>query len=539
MRSLLHVSLLHVSLLHLAEAIVLFPDSGRDVRCRPTTSVRLDGASLLRSYVGDSPKSVGGDDFYVSVVGDGGFDVAVAHVADVGDGTYRLKFSRIEEPAYHGDSREPGMHAVLLFSCGDGRLDPPHKQAWNGSGALNVNLLVESCASPRREQSTTLSCAAFHEWASTTESPTTRINLDDFDGVIAVGDSTVRMFSPLSASLGPVLGHLRLRYVPMNTLDRCSDAAAAAANKSAGKRHRELVLLGAGTWDLLDGKARSDLAGYKELLASCMRLIRGALPNAQLMLRSLMAVHPQRVACTQAICDRGTFGGYSCGAACRARVKYLSASRAERLYTAQEHVAAAEGVPTLASMYALTSRHAHYTHESDGRHYTAFFNDWLWWRHFSSWQATTRNTSLCATQSQAAPHASGSCSISLIKQDSRAACTHGVSFGCTPGTRSMAWVRNCRGLFRCETGQGVTTFGCGFPAGRKDHNCSCDSTNVCDDANPYNGPRRGSSLDARLKEAEERNTRYEHADRPKPVPVPFYGRPAPAVQRVTRTEQRG
>ena len=61
--------------------------------------------------------------------------------------------------------------------------------------------------------------------------------------------------------------------------------------------------------------------------------------------------------------------------------------------------------------------------------------------------ATGRSEGLLAAQ-----HGNFTCR--LVRQDSRKACAHGISFGCIMHTNSM-WVEGCRGAFHCGAAQPV------------------------------------------------------------------------------------
>ena len=68
-------------------------------------------------------------------------------------------------------------------------------------------------------------------------------------------------------------------------------------------------------------------------------------------------------------------------------------------------------------------------------------------------------------------HAPTTCGVELLSQHSFAKCTLGKSFGCVNATH--AYVRSCRGVFRCASGA-ADGFACGYPPGRDNYACACD-----------------------------------------------------------------
>ena len=68
-------------------------------------------------------------------------------------------------------------------------------------------------------------------------------------------------------------------------------------------------------------------------------------------------------------------------------------------------------------------------------------------------------------------HRLGSCSVTLVKQHSNAACIAGKSFGCD--SNGDVWARGCRGHFRCGAQDEDARFACGFPPGRPAYTCKC------------------------------------------------------------------
>lgn len=454
--------------------------AGTQHKCLPTTSVRLRADGLLDSFHGAARKGTGGDEYYVRVVEDGR-EVAVADALDNQDGSYSLSFVQVEMPAPRGPTSAAALRVLLQFSCGVGGHDPPFKARWNASGWTLHEMPIK--LAPSAPPAVTLVSPA-------SPLPVARIDLRKYEALAAIGDSTVRHFRPLLISTLP----LKFTYTDASGAiyyraggqrkPTCEVAADSALAAQGGVNHgaRQLVLFGVGAWDLFDettATALTTAAQYKAAFVQCLQQIKRRFPGGTLVLKSLFTMHPQRVDCEKAMCQSRMWGMASCGARCYARTKYMSASRAHRLFDLQEEAAAAEGVPTLAALHGLTSRHAHQTVQGDGLHFTPPFNDFLWAYHFGP---RPRTSSRCIRSMRARPSTSSPprCQPSLVEQHSLARCTAGVSFGyasqlACSGLRQNAkhralWVRNCRGMFRCGNGPIVE---CGFPPGRSAYNCSC------------------------------------------------------------------
>ena len=288
-----------------ARALVLHHTDATSSECLPTTSMRLradtvgqiGNGGVIDSFHGRERKRVGGDDLYVSIVEDG-FDVAVAHVNDLADGSYELFFERVEMPAprapprasHRKDTAQPAqLRVVLQFSCGIGRLSPPLKQWWNDSGWIRQTL-------PLRRAQGAPSSQALVPAASLAPASPSLIDLHRFAAIAAIGDSTLRMFRPLDSTQVPQL-HFTDCSGAMNWRPgMCQDAANAALKAQGGRSHgsRQLVIFGSGSWDILDSRGFSPrrdtssttLEQYKVQFTKCFarhppRVPRRHLPNEE------------------------------------------------------------------------------------------------------------------------------------------------------------------------------------------------------------------------------------------------------------------
>lgn len=435
----------------------------------------------MQSYDEFGKKKVGGDEYYVSIRVSGR-DVAVAHVSDQHDGSYALLYQRVELPLDPTTSEHASLHVVLQYTCGGGRLDPPLKDRMPTSGAVNALLLV------RRATHAPPLIQYVPPTPAQPEVEVAKIDLSSFDAIVAIGDSTMRQFRPrdaVASRMALPMGFHQLSFViTPESASRCAQSARFARSAyGGGGASRQLVLFGGGTWDVMTeyggGAATLSLHAYAAAFVHCLRGVRQAFPNGTLVLKSLSALHPHRVACdtyasqlyvnTQRLKNRS--------AACHERVRYMSESRAAAIYHLQEALAASEGVHTLSAMYPLTYRHALRTPEGDGRHFTPQFNDFMW-RHFfrAPRLCPKRQERLSSNDPAAADEVAGQaeCSVKLLEQHSQARCLNGVSFGCrvAPDGLRVVWVRNCRGVFRCD-GE-MDDVPCGYPPGvSRSYVCEC------------------------------------------------------------------
>ena len=98
------------------------------------------------------PKTVGGDEFYVSYYDklDARYLLAASNTTDHGNGTYSLDF--ITSPMLERSPADIPARGVLVvwleYTCGIGSLERPHRAAWSTGGATVTNWTVADVPRP-------------------------------------------------------------------------------------------------------------------------------------------------------------------------------------------------------------------------------------------------------------------------------------------------------------------------------------------------------------------------------------------------------
>ena len=237
--------------------------------CYPTTDyhiVQVDqgsGAILLQSYYGSTEKTIGGDEFYPTIVFKSNVSrtekvVAVGRVSDLRSGLYNVSFQsltdnvlfKISDEQQKSNIQESShfLRIVLQYCCGDGALPPPAKQNRLDGGAINkvVPVLYPSSLQPS-------------PWIVRAEKPPFRqpqINLKKFDRVLALGDSLMEQMVMGGNHSGKVT--YKSMYQPLATdlmeehFIRKVQAACKTPRRDACSTNKTLLLLNSGMWNLLE-----------------------------------------------------------------------------------------------------------------------------------------------------------------------------------------------------------------------------------------------------------------------------------------------
>ena len=249
-------------------------NTGRHLLCYPTTYyhiVQVDqgsGAMLLQSYYGSTEKTIGGDEFYPTIVFKSNVSrtekvVAVGRVSDLRDGLYNVSFQsltndvlfKISDEQHKRNIQESGhfLRIVLQYCCGDGALPPPAKQNRLDGGAINkvVPVLFPSSLPPP-------------PWVVRAEKPPFRqpqINLKKYDHVLALGDSLMEQMvkggKHSGKAVAPYLTYKGM-YFPLATdlmeenFIRKVREACKTPRRDACSTNKTLLLLNSGMWNLLE-----------------------------------------------------------------------------------------------------------------------------------------------------------------------------------------------------------------------------------------------------------------------------------------------
>eukprot|EP00957_Ditylum_brightwellii_P211619 15366385-Ditylum_brightwellii.AAC.1 len=384
-------------------------------QCYPTTSYRLfdidqdSHAIILQSHYGSFKKTVGGDEFYPTILFKDDIVVAVGHVTDLFNGQYAVVFKSLVPLDYYNndtniDTTDDLLYKItytkshnafsikniLQYSCGDGILPPPTKEFRFDSGALNREvpiqypspwLPVEKPSDPTKESS-----------------PQPQINLKNFDRVLALGDSMMEQL--VSGGLhgknqvAPPWTYTRIQ-APLSS-DKMNQAFMIPVRKAcktpnagdvilgshrlvagdACSTNRTLLLLNSGVWDLLeDGSMQSPSvsktccnydADFDDHLTALRRLlssIQHEFPYVTIGWKSMTASHIHRADCANN------------NERCKIRTKYMSTSRSAMILQKQMNLIEREFPDVLfANIYDLTYSRAHHSRPGDGRHFCCKFN---------------------------------------------------------------------------------------------------------------------------------------------------------------------
>lgn len=388
--------------------------------CFPTTSYRFveidqeSHAIIFKSYYGSKQKSMGGDELYPTLVfnqPEQGNEqvVATGHVYDLSDGRYAILFEGLIAPEDYdfGDKAVsiPGANFsthtnislsqvemgnatftfknILQYSCGIGALPPPTKDCEPGNGALNILtplhypfswLTMQNQKPPRSEP---------------------QINLKQFDRVIPIGDSLIWQFlngADWTKVTIPWAKQFWIQF-PLATdtvqqyfdviKDHCqNDTLFSTPTPKEGtcSTNRTMLFLNSGVWDSMEDGSKNttlyrcqrpyknsqssaccdydyEFSNHIQALRQLFTAIKEAYPKVTIAWKSMTALHVHNVKCR----DNG---------ACDNRAKYMSSSRAEKIFWKQKKLLDEEFPDVLfVDVYNLTRNVAHESKPNDGRHY--------------------------------------------------------------------------------------------------------------------------------------------------------------------------
>jgi lysophospholipase L1-like esterase len=358
-----------------------------------------------------SPKSIGGDEFYVeyreaikdkevvivdetSPVPPAPHLMAVAFVTDCHDGSYQLQFSTTptypdlppEDNEKHDDERS--SHQIIRtltiyfeYSNGIGTMAPPSKSAWENGGYTHTKYTITVKERPPRIRK--------FECLHPTSSP----NLRQFDTVICFGDSTMDQFVRQRPNKkgkyyfqpNLIVGEKIRMGLNSETLEEMLDTLhqelgsllhhellSSSDQQQEGQQHGTALVLCSGLWDILDSQDTLQGESYDNHIQACrdyVERIRDKYPNVTIIWKSPMAVHVHVVDLNRLI-DAETGKPVLFGID---RLRYMSRSRSRYLYEIQMALMEELNVPVL-DIYDATYLSAHRLYPSDGRHYRPDLN---------------------------------------------------------------------------------------------------------------------------------------------------------------------
>jgi len=342
---------------------------GADKSCASTSSYQvIDVTSKswtmqsLESVHGQSlPKPFGGDEFYMSIVCQEQQQPLVAYTVDMTDGRYLVKFRTNMEINTH-IILQSSCHVVLTlqYTCGFGSLPPPLKA--NFSDGLYINKVIPVNST----------CALGHRIPTMAEVEPNRLNLASFDSLHLIGDSLMNQFlagRTLNVTYTRIQAPLASDTVQNYFLVPIQNAIRGKLKNNT--QSRVLIVLNSGVWDLLEDGTNSShpymsvscchsdfwFKDHLTALDSLLNQLTSEFKHVKFAWKSMTAAHVHRI---------GSCKGFSC----RKRSKYMSNSRAYRIFESQKKLLAEKYVNVhFINLYNLTFNAAHLTREDDGRHY--------------------------------------------------------------------------------------------------------------------------------------------------------------------------
>jgi len=222
-----------------------------------------------------NPKTVGGDEFYVTyrddIVAKATEVTAAAFIDDLGDGTYSLDF--VTTPMNPIPSNLTGRGTLTVnfqYSCGIGKAHQPVKDKWTMGGATFIRHSAANVTQPLIRK-----C----------ERPTNAIDLRTFDKVIAFGDSIMEQQFILKGS--NLKKQIKEQYFRPNVYWRENPASELVNAKlfrfmtKLESWHGEdllnssntALIVGSAIWDIIAKKTNSVGPGFTDHLDTCRRFI--------------------------------------------------------------------------------------------------------------------------------------------------------------------------------------------------------------------------------------------------------------------------
>jgi len=329
-----------------------------DGNCAPTTHLELsmpvpsNTASkkwLIQTYSNNdnTPKSVGGDEFYVTYTADGGNTdhfTAAARITDLHNGKYELEFVASPTNLVDNTTSHGALRIYHEYTCGIGQLNPPTKMNWTSGGGLNIVYDLTEVPRPY--------IRPFDMNQST------HVSLQKYDRIYAIGDSLMEQFARDTSYSNLV--SLRIRGILTSSTVHTFLNSALAAMKRIGKNQTTAFLIGHFVFEILageHGEHADDFADHCHAIRHYIDKLREAASlhnNVDVFWKSGSAMQ------LHAVSGKSWFT--------IDRVNYMSSSRARHLYEIQRDLMLDLQIPVL-DVYEFTYLSADWLKEGDGRHY--------------------------------------------------------------------------------------------------------------------------------------------------------------------------
>lgn len=294
------------------------------IGCQITSRYEIRNGLIVSYDSAGVMKNIGGDEFYVH---NKDFTSA-GFVTDLQNGSYSVLMT----------TKFDDFVLIPQYSCGMGALFPPMKKDWDGPGTQDLK--------------------PFHFTFETPPFPIlygpNKIIPIVFDkATYAFGDSLMEQF------VGKLLGkHFKkvqsalsqstmfhrfllpiLLFVPLNA---------------------STLIVNSGVWDVLE-EIHKSWDDHLKAVDYLLTQLTSLLPNTVIVWKSMTAMHVHNCDCSE-------------NRACQNRIKYMSTSRAFKLFTLQRNVVEKHEGVVFMDHYYDTFVSPHESRKRDGRHYTTRFN---------------------------------------------------------------------------------------------------------------------------------------------------------------------
>ena len=356
-----------------------------------------------------NPKSVGGDEFYVAYTANNNNNnnhetqpyTAVAWMEDRQNGTYRLDFcaTPTSSSAPHleeGDTTGGTLTIYFQYSCGIGRMAPPSKQEWTNGGYTHRRHDVHLSKGPPIRP-------FVHPNSSSSSSNNNNqvIDLNNFDLIVAFGDSTMEQFVRQRPNKkGKYYFQHNLSYgtkvaFGLNTTSvsqflELLEQGSGSHLRDATTYPRRALVVGSGLWDILDSKdtvqGATQYEDHRQACRNYLSQLQHAFPDVTILWKSPTAVHIHVVDLERLVVSQmgeaALFG--------IERLRYMSASRSQRVYEIQKQIVLEaqrqqqqingnddEDRLFFLDLYEATYLSADWLFPSDGRHYRPDLNRFM------------------------------------------------------------------------------------------------------------------------------------------------------------------
>lgn len=295
--------------------------------CEVTTNY-----TVHESHVESYNKYIGGDEFYMEALDTSENVVAVAKVKDKLRGIYPYTWIPLKTSSFQK------VRITTQYSCGKGYVNPPLKNTWPDSGAI-----IKSIEYDLKGQ------VYFNDTK----------RLHDSSQLVAFGDSLMEQFTQNRIPFVKVQAALMMSILQQRFIDPIDKMMSTNPNAKQ-------IMLNSGVWDLLEGFVDPGFSEHIEAMEKLIKHIQTRYPNLTILWKSMTGVHIHRCDCKN-------------NKPCSNRIKYMSSSRAKRIYELQKDLLKTTfPMVVFLDMYDYTFANANQSKVHDGRHYNKEFNKKLW-----------------------------------------------------------------------------------------------------------------------------------------------------------------